>query len=153
MDQTQREFLIEIEELVEHLFAGLDELRSQAPGKLSPRQLRELIDRIFRNAHSVKGSAAAAGLTPVNQIAHELESVLDGLRTGKIQFDNGLIDTLSAAVDALGESLSNAASGATEPSRTALFERLRTAANTATGQLDAGMQRDSPAFRLKFQSP
>jgi len=137
VDQSQREFLIEMEELVEHLFADLDELRTQAPGKLAPRRLRELIDRIFRKVHSVKGSAAAAGLTSVNLIAHELESVLDGLRTGRTQFDAGLLDTLAAAADALGESLSNAASGAVEPSRTALFERLRTAANTAARVLDA----------------
>ncbi|MBC8030978.1 MAG: Hpt domain-containing protein [Pyrinomonadaceae bacterium] len=128
MDQTQREFLIEIEELVEHLFADLDELRSRASGKGSRREVRELIDRIFRTVHSVKGSAAASGLDAVSRIAHELESVLDALRLGRINCDAGLLDTLVAAAEALGESLSLAASGGTEPSHSILFDRLSTAA-------------------------
>jgi two-component system chemotaxis sensor kinase CheA len=132
VDQTQREFLIEIEELVEQLFADLDELRTGAASNRSPRQLRDLIDRIFRRVHSIKGSAAASRLDPVNQIAHELENVLAAIRIGGSDFDAALLNTLAAAADALAESLSLAAAGAVPPSRHALFAQLQAASRAIT---------------------
>ncbi|HEV7799398.1 MAG TPA: ATP-binding protein, partial [Pyrinomonadaceae bacterium] len=124
MDQTQREFLVDIEELVEHIFADLDELRAT---KTEGRQRRELVDRIFRRVHSVKGSAASCGLDVVSHIAHEFENLLDEVRSGRVRIDKDLVDTCESAADALSESLSLAASGSDEPSRRALFDRLQTA--------------------------
>jgi two-component system chemotaxis sensor kinase CheA len=125
MDQTQREFLVDIEELVEHIFADLDELRAtRAVG----RSRRELIDRIFRRVHSVKGSAASCGLDIVSQIAHEFENLLDEVRGGRVLIDEDLLDTCECAADALSESLSLAASGKLDSSRPALFARLQAAA-------------------------
>ena len=129
MDQTQREFLIEIEKLVERLFADLDELRDiAAAGDGSPRQVRSSIDQIFRSVHSIKGSAAAIGFSSAIPIAHELESLLDALRTGKISFNPGLLDILVAAADALTENLS-LDDREVAPSHSDLLERLRTASN------------------------
>ena len=79
MDQTQREFLVQIEELVEQIFADLDELRdAQTGGRATSRgrKGRQLIDRIFRRVHSLKGSAASCGLQVVSQIAHEFENFI-----------------------------------------------------------------------------
>jgi two-component system chemotaxis sensor kinase CheA len=122
VDQTQREFLVEIEELVEQIFADLEQLRHRySDGRLR----RELIDRIFRRVHSVKGSAASCGLEVVSQIAHEFENLLDAARAGRIILDAAVLDTCENATDALSESLSLAASGIVEPSRRALFDQLR----------------------------
>jgi two-component system, chemotaxis family, sensor kinase CheA len=125
VDQNQSEFLIEIEELVEHLFADLDELRAT---RSEGRARRELIDRIFRRIHSIKGSAASSGLEVVSQIAHEFENLLAEVRAGRILIDDDLIDTCEGATDALSESLSLAESGILEPSRRQLFARLQAAA-------------------------
>lgn len=132
MDQTQREFLVEIEELVEHVFADLDELRDAAAGNRPKREARELIDRIFRRVHSVKGSAASCGLEVVSQIAHEFENLLDEVRAGRVPVDDAVVDTCESATEALSESLSLAASGVVEPSRRALFDRLHAAAKGKT---------------------
>jgi len=132
VDQIQREFLIEIEELVEHLCADLDELRTRTSGDRSERQVRQLIDRIFRRVHSIKGSAAASGLDPVNRIAHQLENVLEQVRVGRINVDTPLLDTFAAAADALAESLSLAASGGEEVSRSALLKRLEATTRAST---------------------
>jgi two-component system chemotaxis sensor kinase CheA len=132
VDQTQREFLVEIEELVEQIFADLDELRDlQADGRASRKQRlgRQLIDRIFRRVHSVKGSAASCGLGVVSHIAHEFENLLAEIRSGQVVVDNSVVDTCESATEALSESLSLAASGVVEPSRRALFERLQAAAS------------------------
>lgn len=125
MDQTQPEFLVEIEELIERIFADLDELRvTHRDGKLR----RELIDRIFRRVHSVKGSAASCGLNVVSHIAHEFENLLAEVRSGRVSIDDELIEVCENAADALSESLSLAASGGAEPSRRPLFDRLQAAA-------------------------
>ena len=137
MDQTQREFLVEIEELVEQIFADLDELSAtQADDRATfkGRKGRELIDRIFRRVHSVKGSAASCGLDVVSQIAHEFENLLDEVRAGRVLIDDAVVDTCESATEALSESLSLAASGIVEPSRRALFDRLRLAAQSRLGK-------------------
>ena len=137
MDQTQREFLLEIEELVEKIFADLDELRAtQADDRATfkGRKGRELIDRIFRRVHSVKGSAASCGLEVVSQIAHEFESLLAEVRAGRVLVNDAVVDTCESATEALSESLSLAASGIVEPSRRALFDRLQAAAQSRLGK-------------------
>ncbi|HEV2827879.1 MAG TPA: ATP-binding protein [Pyrinomonadaceae bacterium] len=125
MDHNQSEFLTEIEETVENVFADLDELRAT---RTDGRIRRELIDRIFRHVHSIKGSAATYGLEVVSQIAHELESLLDEVRGGRVLIDTEMIDACESATEALLESLSLAAAGVVEPSRRALFARLQAAA-------------------------
>ena len=137
MDQTRREFLVEIEELVELTFSDLDELRKEQTNERitgEGRPDRQLIDRIFRRVHSVKGSAASCGLVVVSQIAHEFENLLDEVRAGRVPIDNALVDTCESATEALSESLSLAASGIVEPSRRALFDRLKAAARNNTGK-------------------
>lgn len=131
MDQTDREFLVESEDLVEHIFADLDELRAATT---EGRARRELIDRVFRRVHSVKGSAASSGLEVVSQIAHEFENLLDEVRAGRVLIDNAVVDTCESATEALAESLSLAASGIVEPSRRALFDRLQAAARSSAAQ-------------------
>lgn len=137
MDQTQREFLVQIEELVEQLFADLDELRdAQTDDRATSkgREGRQLIDRIFRRVHSIKGSAASCGLAVVSQIAHEFENLLDEIRAGQVLVDDAVVDTCESATEALSESLSLAASGIVEPSRRALFDRLQAAAQSRLGK-------------------
>ena len=130
MDQAQNQFLVEIEELVEHIFADLNELRTL---KTEGKSRRELIDKIFRRVHSVKGSSASSDLAVVSHIAHEFENLLAEVRSGRVAVDDDLIDTCESAADALSESLSLATSGGPEPSRQHLLDRLQSAANTATG--------------------
>ena len=139
MDQTRREFLIEIEELVERLFADLDQLRVSVAGNPSPRQVRSSIDQLFRSVHSIKGTAAAGGIESVTAIAHELENLLDALRTGKVDFAPELLDIFAAAADALGESPA-LSPGEVNPSRSALLQRIRTATNASAGDLMARPQ-------------
>lgn len=125
MDQTQREFLVEIEDLVEHIFADLDELRAtttEGPVR------RELIDRVFRRVHNVKGAVASSGLEVVSHIAHEFENLLDEVRAGRVLVDEAALNTCESAAEALSESLTMAASGIVEPSRRTLFDRLQAAA-------------------------
>lgn len=132
MDQTQREFLVELEELVELIFADLGVLRAGLRSNTEPRERRELVDRVFRRVHSVKGSAGSSGLEVVSQIAHEFENLLGAVRGGQTLLDDLVVEICENATEALDESLSRAASGTPETPRDELFERLRAAARGAT---------------------
>jgi two-component system chemotaxis sensor kinase CheA len=134
VDQNRGEFLIEIEELIEKVFADLDQLRENSANQ---NRCRQSIDQLFRHVHSVKGLAAAIGLETVSHIAHELETLLDAVRLGRVAVDERVLQISENAVDALAESLGLAASGIVEPSRRALFDQLQTAARPAESSGDA----------------
>ena len=137
MDQSQRQFLAETEDLIEQIFVDLDEMREKANDR---RARRELVDRIFRSIHRIKGSAASLGLDGLSEIAHEFESLLSAVRTGRSVVDNDVLDTCESAAIALFESLHLASPGVIEPSRRALFERIQVLAqgNSAKAGLDIG---------------
>lgn len=117
-----REFLAEAEDLIEELYGDVAELRERR-GEGPAR--RELVARTFRHVHTVKGTAAAAGLDPAGRVAHEFESLLDAVRRGQAPLDEEALDACEEAVGALAESLDAAARGAEWAVPARLVERLR----------------------------
>ncbi|MDQ6830912.1 MAG: chemotaxis protein CheA, partial [Gemmatimonadota bacterium] len=71
----------------------------------------EVIDGIFRAAHSLKGMSAAMGHDAVASLAHELESVLDRVRSGQLAVGPAVTDALFAAADALESAIARASRG------------------------------------------
>ena len=65
----------------------------------------ELINTIFRVAHSIKGGSATFGFSEVAAFTHTLETLLDELRAGKRRVDAALVDTLLRACDLMREML------------------------------------------------
>lgn len=61
----------------------------------------ELINALFRSAHTVKGSSRMLKLTPVTETAHLLEDVLGALREGRVRFYRRLAAALYQGVDAI----------------------------------------------------
>src|SRR5208337_2640226 len=59
----------------------------------------DLLNRIFRAAHTLKGSSAIAGYADVSGFMHGLESVLERLRTGELAADDRLTDLLLKSFD------------------------------------------------------
>jgi two-component system chemotaxis sensor kinase CheA len=66
----------------------------------------ELINTIFRVAHSIKGGSATFGFVDVAAFTHTLETLLDQLRSGQRPVHSGLVDVLLRSVDVLREMLS-----------------------------------------------
>ena len=110
-------FRAEVDERLASLSAGLLQLESNA----SPRQL---IAGLFRDAHTVKGSARMMGLTMVLQTAHAAEDLLGALRDGRFQVRRDYVDLLLATVDGIGRSISSPA-GAVDDYLTELGVALR----------------------------
>ena len=69
----------------------------------------ELLNAVFRDAHSVKAGANLLGLRPVETAAHRLENVLDKLRAGRLAPGPDVCQALLDGVDLLREILDNPA--------------------------------------------
>ena len=97
--QQVNEFLAEAEELLEKLSQGLAELGEGIEnGDVNP----ELVNGIFRDAHSMKGLAGMFGFDDIAELAHHLEDLLDRLRLGKIPLNGILLDLLFGSIEGVG---------------------------------------------------
>jgi Chemotaxis protein histidine kinase and related kinases len=95
-ERALNEFTGEAEELLDTLSRDLVEFESQG------RDVRpEVINKIFREVHSLKGLAGMLGFSEISELSHTLEDMLDRLRMGKIEITRDLIDLLYDAVDSL----------------------------------------------------
>ncbi len=94
MDEIIQEFLIESSELLEQLDQDLVTLEER------PDDL-ELLNRIFRAAHTIKGSSGFLGFTQISQLTHHMEDVLNKLRKGEMVVTPTIMDVILESVDKL----------------------------------------------------
>jgi two-component system, chemotaxis family, sensor kinase CheA len=62
---------------------------------------KELINTIFRVAHSIKGGSATFGFSDIASFTHSLETMLDELRSGTMQVTLAMSDLLLKSVDVM----------------------------------------------------
>lgn len=77
------EYLSEAEEFLDSLLADLDLLAGRIDAEPDPN----LINRIFRTLHSLKGLSGMMGFAEIQSLAHEFEDILDDLRLGHFALD------------------------------------------------------------------
>ena len=102
MTDEQRLFLDDANEIVERLYSDLEQLRA---ARIAGKRRRQLAAQIFRRVHTLKGSAASFGFTPVSEIAHHFEAVLDGLRLGRLELTDEVLDVFEDAVSCIDRAL------------------------------------------------
>lgn len=128
-ESSTREFLAEAGEIVDALaagFAAIDEQRAR--GQPSPGRLNE----VFRAAHSLKGLAGMFGIGGISGLAHHMETLLDGLRLGRLVLDDALMQLLYACTDAFARLLKDVANGGV-PDEAALGSLTRRIEEAAHG--------------------
>jgi two-component system chemotaxis sensor kinase CheA len=129
--KAHREFVSEAEELLEQMREDLSNLHDQrAGGDVDP----ELVNRIFRSAHSLKGLAGMFGLDGIGDLAHHLEDVLDGLRLGRVSFDSPAVELLDEAVALFTTLLQRVGDAATEQHSIEAVAELATRIGAAVQQ-------------------
>lgn len=79
----------------------LDTALVQLEGEPDP----ELVQQIFRAAHTLKGSAATIGHLKMASLTHAMETVLDAVRQGRRAPTSEVVDALLAGLDVLRELL------------------------------------------------
>jgi two-component system chemotaxis sensor kinase CheA len=92
-DDDLKLFSEEADEQIELLDTSLIQLERE------PEQ--ELLQQIFRAAHTVKGSSATIGHKKMASLTHAMETVLDAVRQGRRQPTSDVVDALLAGLDAL----------------------------------------------------
>lgn len=105
------EFVAEANEVLETLAHDLAVLDAQRGRDPEP----DLLNAVFRAAHSLKGLSAMFGQEKIAGLAHHLEDVLDALRLGKVQNSDALVDALLEGVDVLTLMLREAAGDPANP--------------------------------------
>lgn len=88
------QFYTEAQEHLEEAQATLVELEYDATNK-------ELLNTIFRNFHTIKGSSAFLGLKNVEETAHAVEDLLAIIRDGKLTLNKDLIDLVFHGMELL----------------------------------------------------
>ncbi|MCL5025279.1 MAG: chemotaxis protein CheA [Chloroflexi bacterium] len=87
-------FLEEAEEQLQLLDQDILVLEKEGPNA-------DLLQEVFRAAHTLKGSSAAIGHERMASLTHAMESVLDCLRKDQLETSTALIDLLLESLDAL----------------------------------------------------
>lgn len=102
----------------EESFEGLESMESGLLdldlGEIDP----DVINAIFRAAHSIKGGSATFGLEEIAAFTHVVETVLGRLRDGTMQPDQRTVDLLLASVDCLRDLMSAAKGGESSDAET-----------------------------------
>ena len=92
MKEIMEDFLIEAFELIEQIDHDLVELES------NPEDL-ELLNRIFRVAHTVKGSSSFLNFDVLTELTHHMEDVLNKARKGELKITPDIMDVVLESVD------------------------------------------------------
>lgn len=74
-------------------------------------QDNDLINRVFRAMHTIKGSGAMFGFDEIAHFTHEVETVFDMVRNGKIEVTRPLLDLTLQARDQISAMLDASAGG------------------------------------------
>ncbi len=138
-------FIEEADEQIALLDTDLVRLESEADDP-------DLIQEIFRATHTMKGSSAMLGYPQMSELAHAMESLLDGVRSGHLAVSPEVIDSLLYGLDvlkALREALVSPEVGLADIGPA--VARLESAADTGlssgagTGRPAGGMSAARPA--------
>ena len=97
-EEALKEFISEAEEIIEGLNQSLLEMEStQDRTAIRP----DVINAVFRGAHSLKGMSGMVGLKKVSEVSHRLEDILDKLRMGKLGLTDAVMEALLRGVEVI----------------------------------------------------
>ncbi|EJC02317.1 chemotaxis histidine kinase/response regulator CheAY2 [Helicobacter pylori] len=92
LQEIMEDFLIEAFEMNEQLDQDLVELEH------NPEDL-DLLNRIFRVAHTIKGSSSFLNLNILTHLTHNMEDVLNRARKGEIKITPDIMDVVLCSID------------------------------------------------------
>ena len=100
MQEIMEDFLVEAFEMIEQLDQDLVELES------NPDDL-ELLNKIFRVAHTIKGSGSFLNLDVLTKLTHHMEDILNKARKGELKITPDIMDVILESVDMMKALLEN----------------------------------------------
>ncbi len=117
-----KDFIVEAEDILETLAEDLEKAQEQFEenGKVKPA----LTNKIFRGVHSLKGLASMFNLERITQLSHDLETLLDKARLGKVAISGALFALLEDCRSALRTLVAEAKTGKEETDIEGLLARI-----------------------------
>ncbi len=98
MKEILEEFLVEAEEIIQNLDQDLIALEDD------PTDI-DLLNKIFRGMHTLKGGAGFLGLTSIVEIAHKIEDIFNKLRNSELILNSEMMDVILEGIDKLKEGI------------------------------------------------
>jgi len=103
-DANRAAFIEEAQDLLAELETALLELEAQPDD-------RDLVARVFRAMHTIKGSGAMFGFDDIAHFTHDVETVFDRVRNGEVPVTRQLLDLTLASRDHIAQLLHCAVTG------------------------------------------
>lgn len=101
-DGLMGDFLDESTDIMRRLNEGLLQLDQAVKSGVAPHASdEELLNGMFRAAHSLKGLSGMLGLRDLNALVHKVENVFDAIRNGRLGITGNVVDISFQAVDRL----------------------------------------------------
>ena len=120
MQELVQDFLVETNEIIENLDHDLVELESN-------QNDLELLNKIFRGAHTMKGSSSFLGFNKLADLTHHAEDILNKLRKGEMVVTREIMDTLLEFVDKTKQIISDIENGTDTADATSVINDLKLA--------------------------
>ncbi len=117
-EQFKQSFREEAREILVDLEAALLELNEN-------REDQELVGRVFRALHTLKGSGAMFGFEDLAVFTHNLENAFDEVRNGRLKVGAELVDLTLAALDQIRAMLEEREGAAETVACTAILAQVR----------------------------
>ena len=103
----------------------------------------ETIQKIFRVAHTLKGSSAAMGIDKMKELTHKVENVFDAIRNQQLKVDTKIINIIFDSIDTiklLKEAILNGTLDSVDISE--LLAKLETCENVASDNSEGVVQKE-----------
>ncbi|NJE61481.1 chemotaxis protein CheA [Thermococcus sp. 21S7] len=101
LSQYLDEFLADARDRIDSLSNAILTLEKIVKEGGSEEEKKAMIDQIFRDAHTLKGTAATMGFMKLSEVAHKMENLFDLVRSGKVEPTPDLIDVLLEFLDVI----------------------------------------------------
>ncbi len=120
MQDLVQDFILETEEIIEALDHDLVELETR-------KNDLDLLNKIFRGAHTMKGASSFLGFDKMSSLTHHAEEILNKLRKNEITVTSGIMDILLEFVDKTKTIVTDIKEGTDSADVSELINRLKLA--------------------------
>lgn len=126
LSQYLDEFLADARDRIDSISNAVITLEEIVKKGGDEREKRYLIDQVFRDAHTLKGTAATMGFMELSETAHKMENLLDAVRNEEIKVTPEIVDLIIDFLDAIEKMIYNIEAGARDKNVdvSLLFERV-----------------------------
>lgn len=104
VEEFRNDFVIEASDMIDQLESGLLSLLEEPDDE-------ETVNSLFRAAHTIKGGAGTVMMPHTERFTHQMENVLDGMRSGDVEVTESTTNKLLEGVDTIRAILQAEADG------------------------------------------